>query len=460
LQFNYIPGRDSIFKGVKKINPGHYLKIRTSSKEGEFKTIEVNEEEYYQIPKFDLSKAPFLKGVGEEYGQAQTHLIKLLEESVRLRLISDVPLGAFLSGGIDSSIIVALASQHTKQLNTFSIGYKDEPLFDETHFAKLVADQYKTNHTVFSLTNDDLFANLHKVLDYIDEPFADSSALAVNILSMHTRKHVTVALSGDGADELFSGYNKHAAEYKARNAGMLAQLIKIGTPLWKILPQSRNSRLGNKFRQLYRFGEGMKLSAKDRYWRWATFADQQEALQMLSHKPDLSEFSSRRDKILESIRETGDMNEVLYTDMQLVLQNDMLAKVDLMSMENALEVRVPFLDWRVVNFVMSLPENYKIDKHSRKKILQDAFRKYLPEELYHRPKHGFEVPLLKWFRTELKSMITNDLLSDKFIGEQDIFQIDTIRQLKKRLFSNNPGDVHAQIWALIVFQYWWKKYMA
>lgn len=463
LQLNYIPGPDSIFKRIKKLKPGHFLFISAPLNELPI----ISDKTYYEIP----LPSPFSsKGTGVEvkktgdeglsYEAAQSKLVDLMSQSVQLRLISDVPLGAFLSGGIDSSIIVALASQFTKQLNTFSIGYKDEPLFDETHYAKLVANKYKTNHIVFSLSNNDLFANLHKVLEYIDEPFADSSALAVNILSMHTRKHVTVALSGDGADELFSGYNKHAAEYKARHAGILAQLVKVGTPLWKILPQSRNSKLGNIARQLYRFGAGMQLSAKDRYWRWATFVEQDEALQMLKEKPDLIEFAKRRNKILENIHEEGNMNDVLYTDMHLVLQNDMLTKVDLMSMENGLEVRVPFLDWRVVNFVMNLPESYKIDAHTRKKILQDAFRKELPKELYHRPKQGFEVPLLRWFRTELKSMITDDLLSDKFIKEQNIFNLEAVQKIKTQLFSDHPGDVHAQIWALIVFQYWWKKYMA
>ena len=172
-------------------------------------------------------------------------------------MIADVPLGTFLSGGIDSSIITAIAAQHNKHLNTFSIGYKHEPLFDETHFAQLVAKKYNTNHTVFELSNSDLFANLHQVLDYIDEPFADSSALAVNILSMHTKKHVTVALSGDGADELFGGYNKHAAELQARTGGLTTGLIGAIHPILKQLPKTRNSKIGNKVRQLEKFSEGI-----------------------------------------------------------------------------------------------------------------------------------------------------------------------------------------------------------
>jgi asparagine synthase (glutamine-hydrolysing) len=136
----------------------------------------------------------------------------------------------------------------------------------------------------------------------------------------------------------------------------------------------------------------------------------------------------------------------------------MLTKVDLMSMANSLEVRTPFLDYKVVNFAFSLPQSSKIDDHMKKKLVQDAFRPMLPEELYKRPKHGFEVPLLKWFQNELRPLITDDLLADKFIEEQGIFEVGEIRKLKAKIFSNNPEDTHARIWALIVFQYWYKKH--
>ncbi len=442
LQFNYIPAPNSIFKGVKKLLPGHYMMMK-----GEEATIE----KYYEIP---YEESPQKK----EYETVKKELEDHLEASVQKRLISDVPLGAFLSGGIDSSVVVALASRHTQHLNTFSIGYKDEPLFDETGYAKLVADKFKTNHTVFSLTNDDLFANLHSVLDYIDEPFADSSALAVHILSMHTRKHVTVALSGDGADELFSGYNKHAAEFRSRYPSITELLVKLGTPLWKALPQSRNSKLGNLARQLSKFGEGMGLSADERYWQWASFYGQDDAKRLMKLQPDETEYLKRKSEILKYIK-PNDFNSVLYTDLQMVLVNDMLVKVDSMSMANSLEVRVPFLDHNIVKYVMKLPVEYKIDRQARKRVLQDAFRNILPPELYHRPKHGFEVPLLKWFRSELKEMITSDLLESSYIKEQGVFNPNEVRGLLNRLYSNNPGDAATQVWNLIVFQNWYRKYI-
>jgi len=451
LHLNYIPSPHCIFKGVKKLEPGHYIEINSS--------FEIKQSCYYRIPYPAQNKSI------PSYEDAKKELIKLLDQSIQKRLIADVPLGTFLSGGLDSSIITALASQHTKDLNTFSVGYKDEPFFDETRYALLLAKKYKTNHHVFSLSNDDLYDCLHKVLEYIDEPFADSSALAVYILSMNTRKHVKVALSGDGADELFAGYNKHMAEYNARKGGIAANLVKWGSPLWKLLPKSRNSKSGNKIRQLEKFSQGIQLSNKERYWQWAGFIAEDESL--LLNKNNLFEIDregckKRTDSILESISSNSStgINDMLYTDMHLVLQGDMLTKVDLMSMSNGLEVRTPFLDYHVVDFAFSLPSSYKIEGNERKKILKDAFRSYLPDELVKRDKQGFEVPLLKWFRSELKTLINDELLADHFIREQGIFNPEAISNLKLKLFSNSPGEVVAQVWGLIVFQYWWKKHMS
>ncbi|UOR03969.1 asparagine synthase (glutamine-hydrolyzing) [Hymenobacter aerilatus] len=450
LQLNYIPGPATIFKGVKKLLPGHYLYIKGKK---------VVRKRWYKVP-YDPKKVQKNK---LSYEQQQKKLIDLLDDATSRRLVADVPLGAFLSGGIDSSVVVALASRHTQHLNTFSIGYRDEPFFDETKYAKLVADRYKTNHTVFSLTNQDLYDHIFDVLNYLDEPFADSSALAVYILSKRTREKVTVALSGDGADELFSGYNKHMGEFQVRQGGFKAEAVTSLNLLWDVLPKSRNSFFGNRVRQFQRFSRGMLSGPKDRYWDWATFASATDARNLLSpaarQKINKKLAEKRRKDILQHLHADGDLNEVLLTDVQLVLPYDMLAKVDLMSMACSLEVRPPFLDHNVVNFAFSLPVSSKIDANLKKKIVQDAFRPMLPEELYKRPKHGFEVPLLKWFRGELRPLIEDDLLSDAFIEAQGVFDVEAIRALKTQLFSRSPGDVHARIWALIVFQWWWKKWM-
>jgi asparagine synthase (glutamine-hydrolysing) len=448
LQLNYIPAPDTVFKVVKKLLPGHCLKVSQ-------KNLSTNQ--YYDIPyqSNEAENFPFT------YEEAKTKVKTLLESSVQRRLVSDVPLGAFLSGGIDSSVITALASKHKPGLHTFSIGFRDEKFFDETEYAKLVARHFKTAHTVFSLTNDDLYAHVHQILDYLDEPFADSSAINVYILSKETRKHATVALSGDGADELLAGYNKHAAFYRMKYPGWKEKVVSASLPLLKLFPQSRNSSLTNSIRQMVRFGEGAKLKPSERYWRWAGYASESEVSSLFNaetrEKILQNDYRSRKDSLLQSVPDNYTLNDILRTDMNVVLPNDMLTKVDLMSMANGLEVRVPFLDYELVNYLFSLPSHFKIDHQLRKKILQDSFRDILPVELYNRPKKGFEVPLLKWFRKEMKSLITDDLLSQKRIEEQGIFDYPAVHKLKQQLFSSNPGDVHARIWGLIVFQWWWKK---
>ncbi len=461
LQLNYVPGPATMLEDVLHLPPGHTLTIDLNSDGTELPEPVA----YYSIPYHQEKSIP---PTPESYTAAKSRLQEVLEQAVARRLVSDVSLGAFLSGGIDSSVIAALAQRYDNQLHTFSIGYRDEPYFDETHFAEAVAKKIGTYHTVFSLTNDDLFEHLHDALDYFDQPFADSSALAVYVLSQRTRKQVTVALSGDGADEIFSGYNKHAAEFKVRNPGVAEHLVSSMQPLWKAVPQSRQGKLTNLSRQLNKFSEGMKLSPKSRYWRWATLLRSEQANYLLKEHivfnpqrltDDAYRYKKRRDQLLKSISPEGNINEVLLTDSRMVLVYDMLQKVDAMSMANSLEVRTPFLDHEVVNFAFSLPPAFKINASMRKKILQDTFRDLLPTELYNRPKHGFEVPLLNWFRTDLRSMITDDLLAPEFLQAQGLFNTEGVGELLKRLFSKNPGDAAATVWALIVFQHWWKKYM-
>lgn len=445
LHLNYIPGPWSIFEQVNKLLPGHYMLVTKKGIElHEYYRIETNPENNSFIP---------------DYEAAKNILKEKLAASVHKRMVAEVPLGAFLSGGIDSSIITALAAREIKHLNTFSIGFSDEPMFDETHHARAVAKMHNTNHTEFRLTTHDLLNCLMAVLDYTDEPFADSSALAVYILSRETRKKVTVALSGDGADELFAGYNKHLAEWKMRNPSLESELLKHLQPLLSRLPQSRNNYLFNKIRQFNRFGLGMKLNATQRYWRWAGFSNHGEIDLMIKNNSLSHQLEARKQHWLKPLSDSETMNAVLLTDMQLVLPYDMLTKVDLMSMANSLEVRVPFLDHEVVNYVFTLPDHYKIDGKQRKKILRDTFRADLPPELYTRKKQGFEVPLLRWFRRDLQGLIENEWLSESFITQQNLFNYQAIKTLKNRLHSKNPGDSPARIWGLIVFQHWWKKHM-
>jgi len=445
LQLSYIPQPMSMLKHVRKIAPGSCLILKGKN---------IEEKSWYELsPTYEYKDAP-------TYDQAQKKLVPLLEEAVVKRLISDVPLGAFLSGGIDSSVIVALASRHQRSLNTFSIGFKDEQYFDETQFAELVATKFKTNHATFRLGFDDYLSHIYNVLNYFDEPFGDSASVPEFILCMEARKHVTVAVSGDGADEVFAGYNKHYAEWQARKKSLAGSLVKMGYPIWKIMPKSRNNRFSNLFRQLHRYAEGAGLSLKERYWHWAsTFSDgdiDKLITKQTSIRINEGVIDSVKGKYLSGIN--NDFNSVLKADIDLVLIGDMLVKVDLMSMANSLEVRSPFLDHHVVEFAFSLPSEYKINKAGRKKIVKDAFRNILPPEIYNRGKRGFEIPMLKWFREELHTYIFDDLLNEKFVKDQGIFNPEFVSCMKKQLYSNAPGNIVAQLWVLIVFQHWYKKY--
>jgi asparagine synthase (glutamine-hydrolysing) len=439
FSLNYIPAPLSIFQEVKKLNTGEFL---------QFKDGNLSIKRYYQLKP---EKAQTFQG---SYDKAQHELKSLMSQSVADRLLSDVPLGTFLSGGIDSSVVTALASQSVNQLDTFSVGFSDNKFFDETHYARLVAKKYNTNHHEIILSNQDLLQSLEELLDYTDEPFADSSALAVNALCKETKKHVTVCLSGDGADEVFGGYNKYLAEYKVQNAGISEKMLSALLPIWKSFPKSRNNSLSNVFRKLEKFSEGMKLTKKDRYWSWACIGKEHWVDELLIQpKKDF-------DKHLFSNLITNEkgINDILLNDIHLVLPNDMLFKVDSMSMRNSLEVRVPFLDYRVVEFAHSLPDNFKVDGKMKKKIVQDTFRDLLPEELYNRPKQGFEVPMLDWLKHELDDAIRKKYLNKELIEKQGIFKFDACDKLLKKLHSNNPEDSHAMVWALVVFQHWYLRY--
>lgn len=449
LQLNYVPANQSMLKNFHKLAPGYFAVINSACK--------IKTEAYYTLPY--ASGAPISKAV-PSYEDAKSTLSKLVEESVQRRLVSDVPLGCFLSGGIDSSIVTACAAKHVNNLNTFSIGYCDEPFYDETEYAQLVAQMHKTNHTVFSISSEEMFSHVQDVLDYFDEPFADSSAIAVYILSKKTRQKVTVALSGDGGDELFAGYNKHAAELLARKKSLTNFLIGRLSGIYSLFPQSRHSKITNTIRQLARYSEGLSLSPQERYWRWCAFQSLPTAQKLFSVVKPLSttEATQRVEQIKSLISGKGDLNDVLMADMKTVLPGDMLTKVDLMSMANSLEVRVPLLDYTVVDFAFSLPVEYKIAGGSGKRILKDAFRNQLPIELFSRSKKGFEIPLAKWIKTGLRPLIENEFFEEDFIREQNLFNWEQIQDLKTTAWSKNPGDAPAVMWGLIVFQNWYKKY--
>lgn len=440
LHLNYIPSPFTIYANVKKLTPGTYLIIDKERK--------VLQKTYYSIYSEGDNKLTAVS-----YPEAVLEVKNILASSVEQRLIADVPIGCFLSGGIDSSIITALASGYVDKLNTFSIGFKDNPFFDETAYSRIVAKKYNTQHHEFILTNNDLFDNLFEMLDYLDEPYADSSSLNMYIVCKHTKKTAKVVLSGDGADELFAGYNKYAAELLCRTNQQLKYPLKLFSAVVKRLPQSRNNLWSNKVRQLNKFIDVVNLSYTERYWRLAGFTSISENTLLNKQYFIPTDYTTVFNQLL-----TDDFNLFLLADQQLVLEGDMLVKVDRMSMANSIEVREPFLDYRLVNYVNKLPASFKIDSKRRKKVLIDAFANKLPSEIINRSKKGFEVPLYSWFNNQLKSLIIEDYLSKSFIEQQGIFNYTEVKKLLDKLFSKNPGDTVARVYGLMVFQHWYRNY--
>lgn len=449
FRLNYVPGPWGMLQGVRRLQPGHFIKFNIDT------TNHFHEQEWYTIPYQPSSQ---LKNIS--YAKACEELEERMDAAIARRLISDVPLGAFLSGGIDSSVVVAIAAKHVKNLHTFSIGFSDEPTFDETQYAEIVANHCKTDHKVFRLSTNNLLEALPDVLNYLDEPFADSSALAVNILCKETRKYVTVALSGDGGDELFGGYQKHRAEWMIRNRPLTAWMATMFSPALKNLKGSRQSKLGNRLRQLHRFAEGAGLSPQERYWRWCCITSTKEVNQLLLQHSESDHYhlEERIHLLTKSVNNEHDFNQILLNDSQLVLPYDMLTKVDMMSMLNSLEVRVPFLDVNIVEWAFSLPHTFKIDEHHQKKILKDSFKHLLPTNFFERKKQGFEVPLLRWLRNDLSKML-DDYLNEEYLISQQLFNPSTVKAMRQQLNSQHPGEATARIWALLVFQVWWRKHL-
>jgi len=442
LQLNYTPAPLTMMKGVKKLLPGHCIEVKAGT---------VSIEKYYDLPPKETVDHQI------SYDGAQKKLAAIMEESIQRRLIADVPVGTFLSGGIDSSVITAIASKHTDHLKTFSIGFKGASFFDETKYAELVAKKYATDHTVFWLADEEISENIDRIIDHFDEPFADSSALPVYLLCQKTRGHIKVALSGDGADEIFSGYNKHAAWWNMDHNNVFNRLVRIAAPIAKMFPKSRSGILGNIGRQVLKYAETQPLPVRERYWRLAGISSESEVDKLMIESQESDQ--NKRDW-LSALENYEDINDLLRADTRLVLPNDMLKKVDMMSMANGLEVRVPFLDHEVVDFVFKLPVEFKINKKMRKRLLQDTYRELLPRELYNRSKKGFEMPLLHWLKNSLKGDLQKYLFDREKIESQGLFEWEEIAQLKRQLYSISPGDSHARVWALYIFQKWYRKHFS
>lgn len=434
---HYIPAPFTIHSNVNKLQPGHAIHVSNE------KAVV---ERWYNAEQ----AAQDVRNIADPV----QHVSQLLDDAVRIRLLSDVPVGTFLSGGLDSSIVSALAKRHKPDLRTFSIGFTDK-YFDETPFAEQVARHIGSDHTTFTLNEDDLAENYQAFLSIIDEPFADSSALPSYLLNRSTREHVVVALSGDGADEIFGGYRKHQAELRARQPGIGEKMAILGAPLWAHMPKSRNGPLADRIRQLDRFAGIAGLGAEERYLKLAAFEEDAIVDELIGPNKARSEWNQRRARLTAPLGQDRSLNGVLWADMHTVLPNDMLYKVDLTSMANGLEVRTPFLDHRLVSYAFSLPAEIKFGRGEGKRILRQAFGHMLPQQVLTRPKRGFEVPLRKLFLGPLKAFMDRSLAPD--VLEHAGMDHKGVKRLIERLRSASPGNSQATVHALLVYLSWWRK---
>jgi asparagine synthase (glutamine-hydrolysing) len=444
LFFEFIPCPHTIFKEAKKIPAASYL---IWDKKG----IEVRQ---YWSP-FDPPEGE--KNLSE--AEAELKMMELLKESVKRRLISDVPLGVFLSGGIDSSTITALAQREVPgKIRTFSIGLED-PSFDESKYGSLASKHIGTEHHEQIMVPNDLLNIVPGLPDILDEPMADASILPTYLLSKFTRGHVTVALGGDGGDELFAGYPTYLAHKFAKPyERFLGFFHPVSNFLASLLPVSDDNISFDFKVKKFLSGIGYPDGVRNSVWLGSfSFPDLEKVI-----SPEIRNLSDPH-RLVEEISSyekeipASDLTTLLqYLDLRLYLQESILVKVDRASMACSLEVRAPFLDYELVEFVMGLPSDYKLKGLTSKYILKKAMKNYLPGEVIERKKKGFGVPIAKWVKGPLKELF-RDLLSPDRIKREGFLNPESVTTLLQDHLLNRK-DNRKQLWTLLVWELWVDRY--
>lgn len=440
LSYQYVPGPFSAFAGVSRLPPGHYMIYRGA------------EPEVHRYWRLSFAKKQDLTE-----SEAAEELVRLLREATRLRMHSDVPLGAFLSGGIDSGVIVAMmAEQSTAPVKAFSIGY-DEQDFDELRYARVVADRYGTEHHEF-VVRPEATEILPDVVWHYNEPFADPSALPTFHLSRLTRRHVKVALNGDGGDENFAGYRRYLP--RPRDAA------------WRRLPEPVR-RFAAGVAALVPDGPGHSAAARSREWlrQRAGSPEAHHIERMMQIRPPLKrrlctpEFlrlagADSRELLARAFRDSDGssfLERALDVDVRTYLPDALLVKVDVASMSVALECRSPFLDHLVMEFAASLPVDFKLKAGASKYLLKQAARRLLPPEIVDRPKRGFGVPLVHWFRHELAGMAREVLLSSR-ARARGLFRMDVVAGMIEEHVQRRC-HWHDQLWNLLMLELWFERFI-
>jgi asparagine synthase (glutamine-hydrolysing) len=434
----YVAEPRTIFRQAKKLPPGHALAIRRGEAVGE-------PHAYWDV-RFTLDST-----IGAE--EAATELVERLRESVRLRLISEVPLGAFLSGGVDSSAVVAMmAGLSEGPVNTCSIAF-DDPKFNESEFARMVADRYRTSHLVETVKSDD-FDLIDTLARLYDEPFADSSAIPTYRVCQLARKHVTVALSGDGGDETFGGYRRyrmHLMEERMRAALPATLRQPVFGFLGRVFPKA--DWAPRLFRAKTTF-EGMARNAVEAYFHSVSLlrGPMRSLLFSESFKRDLAGYDAREVFELHADRAATDdpLALIQYLDMKTYLVGDINTKVDRASMAHSLEVREPLMDHKLVEWLATLPSSMKVHGREGKFLLKKAMEPQLPGDILYRPKMGFAVPLARWFRGPLKQRVRDAVLGER-LASTGWFNRRYLQHLVDA-HQSGASDYSSPLWTLLMFE--------
>jgi asparagine synthase (glutamine-hydrolysing) len=445
LTLQYVPAPLTGFKDIYKLEPAHYMYI-------DLRTGETEKKQYWKLnyhTKWNLSKKAW-----------QEKILEKLEESVKLRMISDVPLGAFLSGGIDSSAVVAMMSRHsTEPVKTFSIGFKEDA-YNELPYARMIAKKFKTEHTEFIVAPDaiELLPNL--VRQY-EEPFADSSALPTYLVSKLTREHVTVALNGDGGDENFAGYGRYSVlKFSLFYTALIPFHNLLILPITRLTSQIFKTTFLDR---AYRFAKTLSDDYRSRYVNYICyFTNEMKATLYTEAFKEKVGIKNSYDTITSKFTESGSTNkteQAVYADFTTYLPGALMTKVDIASMAVALEGRSPFLDHELLELTAKIPFSLKLKGLNNKKyILKEALRGIILDEVMFRPKMGFGIPIHNWFRHELKEYAHNILLSDKALS-RNLFKKESLEELLRQ-HSETQVDYGYHIWALITLELWFQEYFS
>jgi len=442
LTLQYVPAPMTGFKNIFKLEPAHYLKLDLNNNT-------LVKKRYWRL---DYSKK--LNLPEEEW---QKKIISKLDESVKIRMISDVPLGAFLSGGIDSSAVVGLMSKHSlKPVKTFSIGFEDEK-YNELKYARIIADKFKTDHTEF-IVKPDAIEVLPMLVKQYEEPYADSSALPTYYVSKLTRDSVTVALNGDGGDENFAGYER----YSIQKFSLIYEKFRfinrlVCVPIIKYLSNKYSNTL---FDRSYKFASTFDQNYDYRYLNYICYFSNEMKQKLYSQELKKKLFSDSYLIIANAFNDSrtdNKLDQTLYADFTNYLPEDLLVKVDIATMAVSLEGRSPFLDHEFLELTARIPSSLKLKGFNNKKyILKKSLEGFIPNEIMYRPKKGFGVPIDKWFKNDLNNYIRGMLLSDKTIIKK-YFNLGYIEYLINA-HQNTKLNYSNQLWALLTLELWFREY--